>query len=108
MDERRIEISDPFGHLTDETRELFTRIVRLAVAGVPHRIVSRLDFVDGRLGAFVTVERRAFGRWTATRPATWLPLAAHTTAVFAVLLHVGEHGRLPDLTPKPSGESQDG
>ncbi len=101
MTERKLEFSDPYGHLDDATRELVARVIRLAISGVPHRIVCRLDFVDGLLGAFVTVERRGLGRWTASRPATWLPFAAQTNAVFAVLLHVGEHGRLPDLNVPP-------
>lgn len=102
MPERPIEFDDPYAHFDDATRELLARVIRLAIAGVPHRIVSRLDFVDGVLGAFVTVERRGLGRWTASRPATWLPFTASTNKLFATLLHVGEHGRLPDLPGSPT------
>lgn len=95
--ETQFEFSDPYGHLDDASRELVARVIRLAIAGVPHRIVCRLDLVDGLLGAHIAVERRGLGRWTASRPATWLPFSAQTNAIFAVLLYVGEHGRLPDL-----------
>lgn len=97
MTERKIEISDPYGHLDDASRELVARVIRLAISGVPHRIVCRLDFVEGVLGAYVSVERRGLGRWSPSRPSTWLPFTAKTNGVFAVLLYVGEHGRLPDL-----------
>jgi hypothetical protein len=102
MTDRPIEFTDPYAHLDDTSRELVARVIRLAISGVPHRIVARLDFVNGILGAFVTVERRGLAGWTASRPATWLPFAASTNGLFAMLLHVGEHGRLPDLPDAPT------
>jgi hypothetical protein len=83
--------------LDDHSRELVARVIRLALAGVPHRLVSRFDFLNGQLGVAVSLERKRTGRWIATRTETWLPLAAQTKAVYETLLHVAEHGRLPAL-----------
>lgn len=96
------EWSDPYGHLDDNSRELVARIIRLAMAGIPHRLVSRFDVVNTQLGVAVSLERKRLGRWMTVRPESWIPLAAGTSAVYAMLLHVAEHGRLPDLPDTPT------
>lgn len=96
------EWHDPHRHLDDASRELVARVIRLALAGVPHRLISRFDFVNGQLGVSVCLERKRTGRWIATRTETWIPLVAGTSASYAMLLYVAEHGRLPDLPTPPT------
>lgn len=91
------EWHDPYRHFDDASREPVARVIRLAMAGVPHRLISRFDVVNGQLGVSVSLERKRTGRWIATRTETWLPLADETAKIYSTLLYVAELGRLPAL-----------
>jgi hypothetical protein len=100
-DTLNVDVVDPYGMLDDTIRPIVVRMVRLAEHRVPHRLISRFEFVNARLGVAVSLERKQSGLWTAVMPETHLPLTSASTALFAMLLFVGEHGRLPDPTPQP-------
>ncbi|MEX2182123.1 MAG: hypothetical protein WD771_08780 [Gemmatimonadaceae bacterium] len=83
--------------------ELVVRMVRLGREKVAHRLISRFELVNGQLGVSISLERKHRGRWECLRPETWIPLVESTASIYGLLLHVAEHGRLPDSVNQPEG-----
>lgn len=100
----RAEPAFGFGPL-EHVRPILERAARLACDGAPHRLVVRFDVAGGALGLAVALERRHLGRWASDRPASWIALTPETAGVFALLLYVGEHGRLPMPAPRTKESS---
>jgi hypothetical protein len=88
--------------LDENTARAREALIRTATNGLKHRLVCEFKLVEGQLGVAASLERRGYGRWQATRPATWIPLHAHSTPLLHLLMHIAEHGRLPNH-PNPPG-----